>query len=403
LSRILFDIKYSVRKLVRAPGLAIALLLTIALGIGSNVSVQGFARGLTKGEFPNRFLHRAVSIFASNTSHGIVPFSYGEYLFLKHHSEPFEWISAAHVSPATIVMADQSAIVSVAAVTSKLAGVLELPVGNGAVISQRMWREEFNSRADVRGKQIRLNGATKRIGGVAPKWLEGLYRDRPVDIWIALRDDGQLGVDDGGRNFWLLAQLRRNVSAGQAQSSVRRSRQAFAQTRVVPYTGMTPAMANGMARIGSLLNFATVAVFFIAGANIMSLLIGRAFGRSHETSLRVALGANRWQLTGEMLWDSAVISIAGGSCGVLLSLWANRVAPAFLFEQDAQRLVFAPSLFSIVIACTAGAGITILCGLMPLFSNSASRPAAVLRRESAGPSKAMRRLRESLVLIQMTS
>ncbi|MGC2662318.1 MAG: hypothetical protein WA324_30510 [Bryobacteraceae bacterium] len=145
MSRIRFDIKYSVRKLLRAPGLAIALLLTIALGIGSNVSVQGFARGLTRGEFPNRSLDRTVSIFGSNTSSGIAPFSYGEYLFLKTHSDAFEWMGAARVSPAAIVMDDQSEVVSVAAVTSNLAGALGLPLGKGAVISQRMWREEFNS------------------------------------------------------------------------------------------------------------------------------------------------------------------------------------------------------------------------------------------------------------------
>jgi hypothetical protein len=380
-----------------------ALLLTIALGIGSNVSVRGFARGLKRPEFPYRSLDRVASIFGSEGNRGVGPVSYEQYLLLKQHSDAFEWISAARISPATMVMADQSAIVSLAAVTSNLAGVLELPLGNGAVISHRMWRDEFGSRADVHGEQIRINGIDTCVSGVAPKWLEGLYRDRPIDIWTALQDKGLRGIDDGVGNLWLLARLRRDVSAGQAQSTVRRSRDAFAQMRVLPYTGMTPEMADGMADIGSLLDFATAGVFFIACANVISFLLGRAFARSHETSIRLALGANRSQLTVELLCDSAIISIAGGLCGVLLSVWTDRVVPAFLFEQDAEHLLLAPSLFSIVTASTTCVGITILCGLMPFFLKPDSRPAAVLRRESTGPSKAMKRLRGGLAVTQMTS
>jgi hypothetical protein len=154
-----------------------------------------------------------------------------------------------------------------------------------------MWRDELGARADIHGQRIRINGVDTGVTGVAPKWLEGLYRDRPVDIWIALQDKGEQGIDDGDRNLWLLARLRRNVSAGQAQSAVRRIREVFASIRVLPYTGMTPEMMDGLDNISSLLDAATGGVFFIACANIVSFLLGRAFARSHETSLCVALGA----------------------------------------------------------------------------------------------------------------
>ncbi len=391
------------RKFVRAPGLAIALLLTIALGIGSNVSVHGFACGLKRPEFPYRSLDGVASIFGSDANRGVGPVSYEEYLLVKQHSDAFEWISAARILPASMVTANQSAIVSVAAVDHNLAEVLELPLGKGAVISHRMWRDDFGSSANVRGEQIRINGVDTCVSGVAPTWLEGLYRDRPVDVWMALRDQGQSAIDDRGRNLWLFARLRRNVSASQAQSAIGRSRKAFARITVLPYTGMTPEMADGMANVGSLLDFATGGVFFIACANIISFLLGRAFARSHETSLFIALGATRRQLTVELLWDSVVISIAGGLCGFLLSLWTVRVVPAFLFERDAEHLLLAPSLFSIVTASTACVGITILCGLMPFVLKPDSHPAAVLRRESTGPSKAMTRFRGILVVTQMAS
>jgi hypothetical protein len=88
---------------------------------------------------------------------------------------------------------------------------------------------------------------------------------------------------------------------------------------------------------------------------------------------------------------------------VLLAFWTTRILPAFLFDQDAQKLAFAPSLVHIVVASIVCSAITIVCGLLPFFAIAYDRPALVLRRESAGPSTAMRRLRVGLVVAQMAS
>jgi hypothetical protein len=177
----------------------------------------------------------------------------------------------------------------------------------------------------------------------------------------------------------------------------------FIRGFAVPHSGMTPQVSAGISRIARLLGFAAGAVFFIACGNIVSFLLGRAFTRSHETSLRVALGARRWQLTRELLADSIVISIAGGVCGMLLAVWTSRLLPAFLFEEDAERLLFAPDLFSIVIASAACVAIIIGCGLVPALLIPYDRPVTVLRRESAGASSLTSRLRAALVVTQMTS
>lgn len=388
---------------MRTPGLAVALLLTIALGVGSNVSVYGFVRGLTSPDSPLASIDRVVSIFGQEAQREAGPLSYREYLLVKSHLKAFEWIGAARVSPGAIAMAEQSAIVPVAAVTPHLAGVLNLSLEKGVVISHRLWQSEFGGKADVDGEQIRIDGVNARVSGVAPDWLEGLYRDRAVDLWMPFDENTVKGADRSSRNFWVLARLRRDASTSQAQTAVRGSGGASSEIRVLPYTGMTPEMAEGMSRIGRLLGFAAGAVLFIACANVASFLLGRAFARSHETSLRVALGASRGQLAQELFWDSVVISVAGGAFGLLLAAWTARVVPALLFEQDAERLVFAPGLFSIVAASTACAGITMVCGLMPVLVTPDERPGSVLGRESAGPSKAMGRLRAGLVVAQMTS
>ncbi|HEY1948565.1 MAG TPA: ABC transporter permease [Bryobacteraceae bacterium] len=160
---------------MRAPGLTLALLITIALGIGSNVSVYGFIRGLTKSNNPLTSAGRVVSIFRQDPHRAAGPLSYQEYLSLKRDPKAFEWIGAARVSPSTIAAAGQSAIGSVAAVTSNLAGVLNLSLENGVVISHRIWQSEFGAKADVHGEQIRINGVKcsreRRCAGLAGRAL----------------------------------------------------------------------------------------------------------------------------------------------------------------------------------------------------------------------------------------
>ena len=164
---------------------------------------------------------------------------------------------------------------------------------------------------------------------------------------------------------------------------------------------MTPEAAGGMSRLRTLLPAAAGAVFFIACANVATFLLSRASARSHETSVRVAIGASRGQLAKQLLSDSVLISAAGAAFGMLLAYWVARIVPALFFDQDAEHLVFAPDLAGIVLASAACAAITVACGLVPLFEVRHDRPATVLQRESAGPSKAMRRVRAGLVVAQM--
>jgi predicted lysophospholipase L1 biosynthesis ABC-type transport system permease subunit len=170
---------------------------------------------------------------------------------------------------------------------------------------------------------------------------------------------------------------------------------------VLPFTGVTPELAAGLSRVGTLLGVAAVVVFFIACVNVALLMLARAFARSRETALRIALGASFGQLARELLSDSVVVAFAGGVSGMVLAVWMSRILPALLYEKDAEQLGFAPELFGIVAVSTICIGITIVCGLLPVFVISHDRPATVLRLEVAGPSHTIRRLRLGLVMAQL--
>ena len=159
-----------------------------------------------------------------------------------------------------------------------------------------------------------------------------------------------------------------------------------------------------MARITSLLYGARVSFFFIACVNVATFLLARGSARSHETSVRVALGAGRGQLTRGLLSDSVLISGTGGLLGGMLALWTIDIVPALLFDQDAQQLMSSRILFGTLAVCGVCVLVTIACGLLPLLDLRHDNPAAVLQRESGGTvARACAGFAPDLVVAQMAA
>jgi ABC-type lipoprotein release transport system permease subunit len=402
LSRSLLRIRRSASAFARAPGLSFALLLTIAFGVGSNSSVYGFLQGLTHPASPLRGSDRIVSIFWQDRFHGAGPLSPHDYQLLKNSNGGFDWIGAARIKPSDAMIDSHIEIATVAAITPNIAKALKLPLDNGVVISHRIWENEFG-RASAVGSQLRIDNVDFRIEGVAPDQLDGLYSDRPVDLWIPLHEQDLQGDGRDRQDLSVLASLHRDVSTRHAQTTLHLGSASLREVSVTPFTGIAPNMARGLSRVGMFLDFSSGVVFFIACINVASLLLGRALRRSHETSLRVALGATRADLLWELFSDSVVISIAGGAMGLLLGIVTAHTIPAFLFEEDAERLIFAPHLLPILTASMACVVITVICGMMPILGTVTDRPWVILQRENGLPSKAIQRLRSGLVVGQITA
>jgi putative ABC transport system permease protein len=398
--RILADLKYSTRSLVRSPGLAFALLLTIAIGVGSNAAVFGFVRGLVSRDIPLAHRDRLVSIYARESDGGFGPLSQDEFRTLENQAGAFETVGVLRESHASLVVGDRLTVRSAAAISPQIAELLQLPPG--IVISHRLWRSELGSKSDLQSVPIRVDGIDARIAGVAPEWLEGLYVDRAVDVWMPIGEIAP-AIDSTSRTFWALARLRDGVSADQAQQTLIAAQAATGGALAVqPYTGATPDAGAGLARVNRSLVAAAIAVFFMACANVAVFLLSRATARSHETSVRVALGAGRPQLRRQLLADSVLIAGAGGACGLILAFWTMELIPSLFFDQHAEQLIFAPDINAILIGALVCAVLMAACGLVPLLQVRDDRPALVLVREGRGPSNAMRRLRTGLVVAQMT-
>lgn len=377
------------------------LLFTIALGVGSNAAIYGFLQGLIDPALPVRSGERLVSVFKTDRSPNVGPLSPEEFAQIEKSQGVFAWVGAVRVKPRTAMVGGHPRVLSVAAMTPQLGEALSLTLGKGAVISRSLWQTEFGGGAKAVGSRIRVDGVDVGIGGVAPERLDGLYSDQNVDVWLEAAPEDLEGAGRERRDLWVVASLRKNVSADRADAEIRSGSAGLSEVTVVPFTGMAPSLSRALSRVGLFLTLSAAAVFLVACINVASFLLGRALRRSHETSLRVALGATRGELLRDLLADSVVIATGGGALGLLVGVLTSRALPALLFEGDAARLTFAPHLLPICAASLLCVVVTVICGMLPVVGTVTDRPWMVLQRETGSPSRGVLRFRSMLVVGQI--
>lgn len=164
----------------------------------------------------------------------------------------------------------------------------------------------------------------------------------------------------------------------------------------VDASSAAPATMN----VVRLLSWAGASLFVLTCANVTSLVLFRTSARSPDTALRVAIGARRGQLAGQLLAESLVLAVAGAALAVLLGTWTVQLIPALLWAPDAEQLYFDLPVEALLAAAAVAIVVLSVCGLVPLVDVADRRPAAILQRESAGPSRRAQRVNALLMVVQ---
>lgn len=379
-------------------------MATVALGIGSNAAVLGFMNGLVSRRTPLADDGRTtMSVFSRREDSGLGLLSYRHYLTLKEQTAIFESLAAVRETRSMVGLGANSALASVATVTPEARALFGLAAVDGVVLSEGFRQRELGDQPNITTQHVTVEGAALPIAGVAPAPLDGVYVGRPVDLWVLTADGSTLGPDLDSQTLSVIGRLRDGLSMGEARDALDTLAMSGAGLVASPYTGLAPEMQEGMTRLARLMPAVAGAIFLIACANVALFLLSRAANRSHEISLRMALGATQSALTKAVLVDSALIAVAGGTAGLLVAMWTADVIPALLFESDAGDLTFVPDAAGVIAAAAVSAVITLGCGMVPLLENRHDTPGAALRREPRRPSRPLRRLRSVLVVFQMSA
>ncbi|MEO5798370.1 MAG: ABC transporter permease [Gemmatimonadales bacterium] len=348
-----YHLRHAVRRLLREPSFTLAVILTLALGVGANVAVFAVVEAVLLRPLPYPSANELVVVQHRDTNTGIAkPYiAIGDFVDLAQRQQVFTTLAAyGGVQSIVFGRGDPYRVEGLSAGP----GLLELlgahPVAGrlltlddsreGAapvvMLGYQLWQERFGGDPDIIGKSIRLGSIDRQVVGIAardfsfPPTAQGqiiVPQTIPLTAPSARKSDWVFAV---GR----LRSAQTPATATTALTALSRQLAAeFPQTnRSATYfaEGLRESLVGSLRPALLLLLGAVAAVLLIACANVANLLLVRALGRRREMSLRLALGAGRARLTAQMAAESFVLAAVAGVAGLMVATVGVRALVALI-------------------------------------------------------------------------
>jgi putative ABC transport system permease protein len=423
------DIRYGMRMLFKNPGFTLTAILTLALGIGANTAIFSIVNSVLLRPLPYNEPERLVAVYESDTRKPEVKgaYSYPNFFDLRSQNSSFDSVSMYYMNSTTLTGIETPLNLSMVIASADLFSVLratpqmgrtfsaeeEKPGSNVVVISNRLWQKQFGSDPNILERSIKLNDRQYNIIGVMPAgFLFPIELEAP-DIWMtsaldAAGEDPQT-ANRGSHFMNVIARLKPGMTIEQAQADVsvigsqleklHPKENSYRNIKLYPFhedlvTDYGEALWIILGAVGC--------VLLIACANVANLLLARATVRHKEIAIRAALGASRWQIIRQLLTESSLLAVAGGTLGLLLAWWGTEILITVIPE-DLPRLSeinmdWWVLGFTFVVSLLTG----IIFGLAPALQ-AAKIELTEAMKESArsGVSRHRSRLRNTLVIAEV--
>jgi putative ABC transport system permease protein len=413
------------RALARSPGYALAVILTLALGIGGAAAVASVLRSVLLRPIPSAPRDRAMMLFEQDSLGDTRPMSYPTFQDLRAaNPRVFEALAFARGIGAVLKGEAGAERVTAAYVTADFFRALPSPAaigrtllpddftagGSGVVVlSHRLWLRRFGGDPGVIGRTLRLGDGTPTVVGVMPAdyayptWAE-LFA--PID---AIATDPALGQRALHVDSRVVGRLRPGVDSAQAVRELAPLATGLAEAypaetaeyRTLGAAAVVDEVMGGIGPQLRLLTFAAVLVLLIASVNIANLSLARVSVRGRELAVRTALGAGRGALVRLLATESALLGAIGAGLGLLGAHWCVtliRTAGQAVLPRAAEialdwRLVLAAAAVAVLLV--------VVLGVLPAVWRASADLAATLRGgRGAGTAPAQRRVRAGLVVTE---
>jgi putative ABC transport system permease protein len=377
------DVRYALRSWRRAPGPIAAALAALALGLGATVAIFSVVSGVLLRPLPYQNPERLVMLWQDLRARGgpakdwLSPGLFAEW---RQRATMFERLAAIRGWGPNLTGVDEPELLRGAAVSADYFAALGVPPARGrlfqdaddrpnaapiVVISDGLWRRQFNSDPALVGRTIQLDGQATTVAGIMPSGFQPPIVD--ADIWTPIRID-PVTAPRGIVVLRVFGKLKPGVSLTQAQAGMatiagllEREDPEWERARVAVLP-LHDEIVGGVRQPLIVLAVAVALVLAIACANVTSLLLARATDRAREITIRSALGAGRGRIVRQLVTESLLLAGAAGLAGVVLAWWGVRgliaIAPASAprlqeVHIDAAALAFA-ALATLVAAALSG-------------------------------------------------
>jgi putative ABC transport system permease protein len=394
------DVHYAWRSLRKSPSFAAAAILTIALGVGANTAIFSVVYAVLLKplpyEAPDQLYGIDIVIPERRSQFSSLPATVQIYLEWRNAESAFSSIAALRPWECSLTGDGEPERVGGARVSANFFSVLGVPpaLGRGftreeeqpgkekvVVVSDALWRRRYGSNPALIGRSIDVNGESHLVIGIAPAsllvptgtLLNPVLAFAPrIDLWKPIAPTAR-ELQGESWDHGLLARLKtgENAERGrhQLQTVLNRFMQQHApgvKTELIPRIVPVREIYAERFRFRLLLILAASALLLlIACTNFANLLLARAASRASDFTTRIALGASRARILGQMVTETTLLALAGGALGIAVA--ASGSSLLGVYGPEDLRLLAGASMNSPVslVALTVSLLTGIVCGVFP--------------------------------------
>jgi putative ABC transport system permease protein len=413
------DLRFALRGWGRTPGFTMAVIATLALGIGANTAIFSVVSGVLLRPLPFVHPERLVQLhetqprddFHGGFDGGVV---YGDFEEWRTQSRRFEGIVSYMTSSRNLQGGGETEQVATVAAEHGLFSLLGVAARMGrtfregdplnvVVASYGFWIGHFGGDRSIVGRSITLDGQPFTLIGVMPEGFQfpyrssstDLYRSSSSDLWVPWRAPAEFRNHPYYRLDAVLARLKEGAAletARQELAAMEGPSQAHRLVRARPLKDVV----SGPARESLLVLLGAVGmVLLVACVNVANLLLARTASRGSEIAIRAALGASRFRLMRQFLTESLLLALCGGVAGLGIGVWGSsilaKIAAAQIPRAEEIQLDWRVFAFLLAVCVTTGIGF----GLAPAMAAARGGASALNSRTV----RAM--LRDALVVVEV--